>query len=108
MVKKLPAMQETSVRSLGPDDVMEKEMATHSSILCLENPMDRGTWLSTVHGLANESDMTEQLSNNKSTPRHILNCPLSSSTGLCNRHLSPHGSKTSKSSIFSPPIVFFT
>ena len=94
--------------TLGQEDPLEKEMATHSSILCLENPMDRGTWLSTVHGLANESDMTEQLSNNKSTPRHILNCPLSSSTGLCNRHLSPHGSKTSKSSIFSPPIVFFT
>ena len=28
---------------------------------CLENPMDRGTWQATVHGLAKESDMTEQL-----------------------------------------------
>ena len=52
MVKKLPAMQETSVRSLGPDDVMEKEMATHSSILCLENPMDRGAWWAIVHGIS--------------------------------------------------------
>ena len=33
MVKNLPAMQETQVRSLGQEDPLEKEMATHSSIL---------------------------------------------------------------------------
>ena len=33
MVKNLPAMQETSVRSLGWEDTLEKEMATHSNIL---------------------------------------------------------------------------
>ena len=33
MVKRLPAMQETRVRSLGWEDLLEKEMATHSSIL---------------------------------------------------------------------------
>ena len=33
MVKNLPAMQETQLRSLGQEDVLEKEMATHSSIL---------------------------------------------------------------------------
>ena len=32
-VKKLPAVQETCVQSLGQEDPMEKEMATHSSIL---------------------------------------------------------------------------
>ena len=32
-VKNLPAMQETPVRSLGLEDPMEEEMATHSSIL---------------------------------------------------------------------------
>ena len=32
-VKRLPAMQETQVRSLGWEDPMEKEMAIHSSIL---------------------------------------------------------------------------
>ena len=33
MVKQLPAMQETQVQSLGWEDALEKEMATHSSIL---------------------------------------------------------------------------
>ena len=33
MVKNLPAMQETRVQSLGQEDPLEKEMATHSSIL---------------------------------------------------------------------------
>ena len=33
MVKNLPAMQETWVRSLGREDPLEKGMATHSSIL---------------------------------------------------------------------------
>ena len=33
MVKNLPAMQETKVHSLGWEDPLEKEMATHSSIL---------------------------------------------------------------------------
>ena len=33
MVKNLPAMQDTQVRSLSWEDPLEKEMATHSSIL---------------------------------------------------------------------------
>ena len=33
MVKCLPAMRETQVQSLGQEDPLEKEMATHSSIL---------------------------------------------------------------------------
>ena len=38
MVKNLPAMQEMQVRSLGQEDPLEKEMATHSSILAWEIP----------------------------------------------------------------------
>ena len=38
MVKRLPAMQETRVQSLGWEDLLEKEMATHSSILALKIP----------------------------------------------------------------------
>ena len=37
-VKNLPAMQETQVLSLGLEDPLEKEMATHSSILAWEIP----------------------------------------------------------------------
>ena len=45
MVKNLPAMQETRVQSLGWEDILENEMATHSSIpsiqySCLENPTE--------------------------------------------------------------------
>ena len=38
-VKRLPTMRETRVLSLGREDPLEKEMATHSNS-CLENPMD--------------------------------------------------------------------
>ena len=38
MVKNLPAMQETQVQSLGQEDPMEREMATHSSILAWKIP----------------------------------------------------------------------
>ena len=38
MVKLLPAMQETQVKSLGWEDLLEKEVATHSSILAWKIP----------------------------------------------------------------------
>ena len=38
VVKNAPAMQETQVQSLGREDPLEKEMATHSSILAWEIP----------------------------------------------------------------------
>ena len=50
-VKYLPAVQETRVRSLGWEDPLEKEMATHSSILAWNNLMDRGAWWAVVHGV---------------------------------------------------------
>ena len=54
VVKNLPAvqeMQETWVWSLGQEDPLEKEMATHSSILAWRNPMDRRAWWAAVHGV---------------------------------------------------------
>ena len=51
MVKNLPAMQETWVRSLGWEDPLEVPMVTHSSILAWSMPMDRGAWQATVHGV---------------------------------------------------------
>ena len=38
MVKNLPAVRETQVSSLGQEDPLKKEMATHSSILALRIP----------------------------------------------------------------------
>ena len=38
MVKRLSTMRETQVRSLGGEDLLEKEMATHSSILAWKIP----------------------------------------------------------------------
>ena len=52
MLKNLPAMWETWVRSPGREDALEKEMATHSSILAWRIPMDRGAWRAIVHGVA--------------------------------------------------------
>ena len=43
-LKRLPAMQGTWVQSLGQEDPLEKEMATHSSTLAWKNPMDREAW----------------------------------------------------------------
>ena len=52
MVKNLSAMQETWVRSLDQEDSLEKQMATHSSILAWRILMDRGAWWATVHRVA--------------------------------------------------------
>ena len=59
MVNCLPTMQETQVRSLGWEDPLDKEMATHSSILAwkitwTEEPGRYGPWVN------KESDMTER------------------------------------------------
>ena len=60
MVKNLQAMQETQVRFLGHEDPLEKEMATHSTILAWEIP-----WTEEPGGLQStglqESDTTERL-----------------------------------------------
>ena len=50
-VKNLPAMQETWVQSLGREDPLQKEKATHSSILAKKIPWtgDRGAWWATAH-----------------------------------------------------------
>ena len=60
MVKNLPAMQETRVRSLGQEDLLEKKMATHSKILAWEIP-----WTEEPGGLqsmgSQELDATEAI-----------------------------------------------
>ena len=56
--KNLPAMQDTRVQSLGWEDRLEKGMVAHSSLLGLENHMDRGAWLATGRSVA-KSGRTE-------------------------------------------------
>ena len=46
MVKNLPEMQETWVRSLGQEGPLEKGMAS-----CLEKSMDGRAWYAVVHGV---------------------------------------------------------
>ena len=60
MVKNLPTMRETWIQSLGWEDPLEEDMATHSSILACRIPMDRGAWQATVHGVTKSQT---QLSN---------------------------------------------
>ena len=67
MIKNLPAMRETWVQSLGQEDLLEKEVAAHSSILAWRIP-----WTEEPGGLQpmglQESDTTEQL--DRQTDRH--------------------------------------
>ena len=57
MVKRLPTIQETQVQSLGREDPLEKEMATHSSTLAWKIP-----WVEEpgrLQSMGSQSDMTE-------------------------------------------------
>ena len=61
MIKNLPAMQETRVtrvQSLGQEDSPGEGNGNPLQYSCLGNPMDRGVWWATVHGVTKESDMT--------------------------------------------------
>ena len=60
VVKNLPEMQEIWFQSLHWEDPLEKGMATHSVFLPRESH-DRGVWQATIHRIAKELDMTEQL-----------------------------------------------
>ena len=51
MVKNLPGMWETWVRSPGLEDPLEEGMATHSSIFVWRIPLDRSAWRATVCGV---------------------------------------------------------
>ena len=51
MAKNLLAVQETQVRSLGGEGPPGEGNAHALQYSCLENPMDRGAWWATVHGV---------------------------------------------------------
>jgi len=82
-LKNLPAMWETQVRSLGGEDPLEKEMATHCSILAWRIPWtEEPGWLQSMGSL-----MTEQLT-----------CSLFTGGGECRGH--------AYYSAFAPDTVF--
>ena len=70
-VKHLPAMQETWVWSLGREDRLEKEMATHSSILAWKIARTEGAWQATIHEV---SKSQTQLSDFTRRQQQSLNC----------------------------------
>ena len=56
----MPEIQKMQVQvpSLGQEGPLQEEMVTHPlQYSCLENPINKGAWWATVHGVA-ESDMT--------------------------------------------------
>ena len=62
MVKNLPARQESPVRSLGQEDPLEEDMATHPGVLAWGAPVDREAWRVAVHGVTKSWTRMKQLS----------------------------------------------
>ena len=52
-------MQETWLQSLGQEDPSGEGNGYALQYSCLENPMDRGAWLATVHAVAENQTPTE-------------------------------------------------
>ena len=76
VVKNLPAMQETQgaqIQSLGGEDPLKEDMATHSSILAKKIPWT-GIWWATVHRVHGVAKNHTQLSNRTHT--HHPELPL--------------------------------
>ena len=71
LVKNLPAIWKTWVRSLGWEDPLEKGKATHSSIIGLENSMGY-----TVHGVAkSQTRLSDFHFHSERSGSHLMPCP---------------------------------
>ena len=64
MVKNLPANAGNEGSVLESGRSPGEGNGNRLQYSCLGNPMDRGTWQATVHGVVRELDMTEQLNHN--------------------------------------------
>ena len=81
-LKHLPTTWETWVRSLGWEDPLEKEIATHSSFLAWRIPMDREAWQATVYGAAKSQTQLKQLSASTAYPPGRVSSPLQHTSSL--------------------------
>ena len=72
-------MQETQFRSLGREDPLESEVASHSSTLAWKNLMGRGAWCVTVHGAA-ELDRTQLLTTCTYIHLYTIYCEYTNAT----------------------------
>ena len=68
IVKNLPEMQDTQVRSLGQADSPEEGHGYPLLYSCLENPMDRGAWRAAVHRVTKSRTRLKQCSMRAHTP----------------------------------------
>ena len=74
-VKNPPAMQETWVRFLGRETPLEKKYGNPLQY-CLANPIDRGAWWATVHGVEKSWTQLKWLSTHTHTHTHKQNLSL--------------------------------
>ena len=74
LVKNLPETQETQVRSLGWEESPGEGNGDPLQYSCLDNPMGRGAWWATLHGVSKDLDITKRL--NSSSSCFIMTLPL--------------------------------
>ena len=90
MVKTLSAIQElwkTQVWSLGREDPLGGEHGNPLQYSCLENPMDRGAWWATVHGVTKSRTWVKWLSSHSSVHNQGWSSPALFSVCLfCKSH----------------------
>ena len=99
-VKNLPAMQELHVRSLGREDPLEKEMATHSSILTWRTPWTPGGGKRVRHDL-------QRLNNKHHCINSIIGCIFTALENyLCFTYLSLLIKCLATTDLFTVSIVF--
>ena len=74
------------VPSLGQEDPLEEGMATQSAS-CLENPLDRGAWLATVHTVTKSWTRLKQLSTHAGESSGLRRSQLCNGDGILGQKL---------------------
>ena len=82
MVRRLPEMRKTRVQSLGQEDLQWQPL----QYSCLENPIDRGVWWATVHGVTKSrtqlSDFTFTFTETLTTNQAVLEAVDTTDTAI--------------------------